>query len=239
MKPVLIIKLGDTLPELVKQKGDFEAWFMQPFHEAGLSSRVIDPRGGAALPNPLEFAGILLTGSHSMVTDREAWSRAAADWLPGAVASQVPLLGVCYGHQLLAEAMGGRVGNHPKGMEMGTVEIRMKPAAAHDPLMKKLPETLKVHASHTQSVISLPPKAVLLAANAWEPHHAFSIGDRAWGIQFHPEFDAHIMLTYINAFKDYLISEGQDVQRLMEQIEETPYSRQVLERFAEVIVDMQ
>lgn len=237
MKPVLIIKLGDTLSDLAKRKGDFEDWFMAPLHEASLRTQVIDPRGGAALPRPTDFAGILLTGSHSMVTDRAAWNRETAAWLPGAVASNVPLLGVCYGHQLLAEAMGGRVGNHPQGLEMGTVEIRLEPAAKNDLLMQELPETFHVHASHTQSVISLPPNAVLLAANAWEAHHAFAVGEYAWGIQFHPEFDVEIMRTYIDAFKDHLISEGQDADRLMKQVKETPYNRQVLDRFAEIVVE--
>lgn len=237
MKPVLIIKLGDTLPDLAEQRGDFEAWFMEPLHEASLHTHVVDPRKGTTLPPPTDYAGILLTGSHAMVTDQEEWNRKTAAWLPAVVASSVPLLGVCYGHQLLADAMGGHVDNHPQGIEMGTVEIELEQAAQNDPLMKNLPQTLKVHASHTQSVITLPPDAVLLAANAWEAHHAFAVGDCAWGIQFHPEFDAHIMQTYINAFQDYLESEGQDVGHLLKQVQETPYSRQVLERFAEVIVE--
>ena len=112
MKPVLIIKLGDTLPNLAERKGDFEDWFMKPFHEVELATRVVDPRHGEALPLPTEYAGILVTGSHAMVTDQEDWCRTTAAWLPKAVASSVPLLGVCYGHQLLAEAMGGRVDNH-------------------------------------------------------------------------------------------------------------------------------
>ena len=237
MKPVLIIKLGDTLPDLAKRKGDFEEWFMAPLHEASLRTQVIDPRGGSALPPPTDYAGILLTGSHSMVTDKEAWNRETAAWLPGAVASNVPLLGVCYGHQLLADALGGRVGNHPQGLEMGTVEIRLESAAKNDLLMKKLPETFQVHASHTQSVISLPPDALLLAANAWEAHHAFAVGECAWGIQFHPEFDVDIMRTYLDAFRNLLISQGQDAGRLLKQVKETPYSRQVLERFAEIVVE--
>lgn len=237
MRPVLIIKLGDTLPDLAERKGEFEEWFMAPFHEAALPTRVIDPRKGALLPPPTDYAGILLTGSHSMVTDMEDWCRKTAAWLPEAVAASVPLLGVCYGHQLLAEAMGGHVDNHPQGLEMGTVEIRLEPAAKHDLLMQKLPTTLKVHASHTQSVITLPPDAILLAANAWEAHHAFSVGECAWGIQFHPEFDADIMQTYLHAFKDYLIAEGQDVDLLLKQVEETPHSRQVLERFAMIVLE--
>jgi GMP synthase (glutamine-hydrolysing) len=237
MKPVLILKLGDTLPDLAEQRGNFEEWFMEPLHEASLHTHVVDPRKGTTLPTPTDYAGILLTGSHSMVTDQEEWNRKTAAWLPGAVASKVPLLGVCYGHQLLADAMGGHVDNHPQGIEMGTVEIELELAAQNDLLMKKLPQTLKVHASHTQSVITLPPDAVLLAANAWEAHHAFAVGDCAWGIQFHPEFDAHIMQTYINAFQDYLVSEGQDVGHLLKQVQETPHSRQVLERFAKIIFE--
>jgi GMP synthase (glutamine-hydrolysing) len=237
MKPVLIIKLGDTLADLAKQKGDFEDWFMKPFHEVDLATRVIDPRHGEALPLPTDCAGILVTGSHAMVTDQVDWSRTTAAWLPDAVNANVPLLGVCYGHQLLADAMGGTVANHPQGTEMGTVDIALTPEAENDSLFKTSPAVIKVHASHSQTVKSLPPDAVLLAANAWEPHHAFVVGDCAWGIQFHPEFDADIMRSYIHAFKDYLIAEGQDADHLRQQVEETPYSQKVLERFAEIVLE--
>ena len=235
MKPVLIVKLGDTLPELAQPKGDFEDWFMKPFHRAGLATRVTDPRKGETLPAPADYAGILLTGSHAMVTDRHDWSSETAAWLPGAVAADVPLLGVCYGHQLLAEAMGGSAGNHPQGMEMGTVDITLTPAAADDLLFKTFPEVMPVHASHSQTVTSLPPDAVLLAANDWEPHHAFRIGDCAWGIQFHPEFDAHIMRTYTQTFGDELKKQGQNPEQLLQRVEETPESNKVLERFAQII----
>jgi GMP synthase (glutamine-hydrolysing) len=237
MKPVLIIKLGDTLPDLAARKGDFEDWFMKPFHQVDLATRVVDPRRGEALPLPVECAGILVTGSHAMVTDQKGWSRTTAAWLPSAVAAHVPLLGVCYGHQLLADAMGGTVANHPQGMEMGTVDIRLTPETDSDLLFKAFPGVIKVHASHSQTVIRLPPDAVLLAANAWEPHHAFAVGDCAWGIQFHPEFDAEIMSTYINAFADELRKQGQHPDDLLQKIEATPDSRRVLERFARIVLE--
>lgn len=237
MKPVLIVKLGDTLPDLAKRKGDFEEWFMQPFHEAGLSTRVVDPRKGKSLPPPMDCSGILMTGSHAMVTDQEAWSRETAAWLPGAVAANVPLIGVCYGHQLLADAMGGVVRNHPQGTEMGTVDISLTTDADGDLLFNTFPAVMQVHVSHSQTVTRLPPDALVLAANTWEPHHAFSIGDCAWGIQFHPEFDAFTMETYIKAFAHDLRKQGQNPGRLLEKVEETPVSRRILERFAQIILD--
>jgi GMP synthase (glutamine-hydrolysing) len=236
MQPVLIIKLGDTLPDLAERRGDFEDWFMKPFHEANLDTHVVDPRQGEALPLPTDCAGILLTGSHAYVTDQEAWSRESAAWLPNAVAADIPLLGVCYGHQLLADAMGGIVGNLPQGTEMGTVDIALTPEAENDRLFKTFPLVVQVHASHSQTVTSLPPGAVLLAANDWEPHHAFAVGNYAWGIQFHPEFDAGIMAAYVNAFADDLKNQGQNPEDLLQNIEETPESARILERFAEIVL---
>jgi len=236
MKPVLIIKLGDTMPELAQHRGDFEDWFINPMHDASLETRVADPRKKDELPSPEDVSGIILTGSHSMVTDIEDWSETTREWLPGAVQAKVPLLGVCYGHQLLADAMGGVVGDNPKGTEMGTISVELNRAASNDTLFDGFPGSMLAYASHSQSVIELPPNALLLASNEWDPHHAFSIDGCAWGIQFHPEFDTDIMKTYILAYRDMLKTQGQDVELLLKNVEEAPWNRKVLERFARIVI---
>ena len=159
----------------------------------GIESEVAPNRArysnaGQALPAQADIAGVVVTGSHSMVSDREPWSEAAAAWLRDAVAAEVPVLGICYGHQLLAHALGGEVGYHPQGIELGTVPVSLHDAAQDDPLFAGLPTQFDAQAAHRQSVRRLPEGATLLAGNHFEPHHAFRFGTRAWGVQFHPEF---------------------------------------------------
>ena len=89
--------------------------------------------------------------------------------------------------------------------------------------------------SHAQSAVTLPTDAVVLAYNQAEPHHAFAIGPSAWGLQFHPEFDADIMRTYVAEFSPQLINFGYDPSAIQQAIAETPLSRQILTRFAEIV----
>jgi GMP synthase (glutamine-hydrolysing) len=233
-RPVLIVKLNDTLGELARRRGELADWIAKGLHlPAGLLA-VVDPRCGAELPSPHGLAGVVVTGSTAMVTDLEDWSQRTAAWLRGVLAADVPVLGICYGHQLLAHAMGGQVDYNPKGREFGTVEVRLLPAAADDPLLSHLPPVFRAQASHYQSVLRLPPGAVLLAANDHDRHYAFRLGRAAWGVQFHPEFDADIVRTLTRARDESLRADGLCPESILAAIEETPHAASVLARFGQI-----
>jgi GMP synthase (glutamine-hydrolysing) len=237
-EPILVIKLGDTFGRIAAVHGDFEHWVRAGLDEAGvdLSVAVVDPRAddGAGLARHESPAGVVVTGSHAMVTDREPWSEATARWLARLVANEVPVLGICYGHQLLAHALGGEAGWHPRGDELGNAAIRLRPEAAGDALFAGFPRVFSAAVSHSQTVLRLPPGAVLLAENDFEPHHAFRIGACAWGVQFHPEFSADISRLYLDCTEAGLRAEGRDVAALRAGIEETPLAASVLPRFARI-----
>lgn len=196
-KPVLIVTAGNTFPDVRQMQGDFDDWIAAGLGESVPQLRV-DARKQLEFPFPAELSGVVITGSHAMVTDREPWSERLAAWLKTCVQAQVPMLGICYGHQLLAHALGGQVGNRPEGIEIGTHTIRLTEAAAEDPLFQTMPQQFGAQLVHKQSVLGLPPDAVLLASGENEAHQAYRVGPCAWGVQFHPEFSVVAMQAYLD-----------------------------------------
>jgi GMP synthase (glutamine-hydrolysing) len=231
-RPLAIIKVGETFDVLREQRGDFEHWVTAGLGDTRLPVVVLDPRRGDTLPAPAAISGAIVTGSHAMVSHREAWSEATGAWLARLVAHGTPVLGICFGHQLLADALGGVAGDHPGGMEIGTVEVELTPEAADDPLLRGLPPRFDAHVVHRQSALRLPEDAVRLAGNSFEPTQAFRVGPSAWGVQFHPEFDADIMRGYVDRLAEDLRAEGTDPAALRERVGSTATAAQLLGRFA-------
>ena len=231
-RSILIVKAGDTFPELAAEGGNFEDWLITGLGLPKHSVRVIDARQDAPLPAPATCAGVVISGAHAMITDDLPWMRRLADWTRHVVTMQVPLLGICFGHQLLARALGGTVDFHPQGREIGSVSIDLQPAAASDPLFAGMPARFHAHSVHAQSVRKLPLGAQLLACNAYEPTHAFRAGSCAWGVQFHPEFNASRLAAYIEHFAADLQAAGRDVAQMRAGLVETPASASLLPRFA-------
>jgi GMP synthase (glutamine-hydrolysing) len=147
------------------------------------------------------------------------------------------VLGICYGHQLLAHGLGGEVGRNPRGREIGTVAVEV--ADPRDRLLAGLPTRLTVQVTHRESVLRLPDGAARLAGNPADPHQAFRFGERAWGVQFHPEFDADVMRGYLRARREELIGEGLDPDALLAACVEAPDGERLLARFAEIVMDLE
>ncbi len=236
MSTFIILKTGHTYPSIAKNFGDFEHWIQSGIDVGAMPIQVTDPRTEDGFPAMDKVAGVIVTGSRCMVTDREAWSEASALWLSRLVESDVPVLGICFGHQLLAHAMGGEVDYHPEGIEIGTVAIRCTEFAAQDALFRGLPDELRVHAVHRQSVRRLPSDAVLLAGNEFEPHHAYRIGNSAWGVQFHPEFSEEVMAGYIRQLGPELTKSGKNADELLDGVRMTEWAGLILKRFGEFVV---
>jgi len=232
VKPFLVVKCGSAIPAVRAARGDYEDWILAGLGIARERARVAAVAEGAELPAPDEVGAAVLTGSSAMVSEREPWSERTAAWLRGAVATGLPVLGICYGHQLLAHALGGRVARNPRGREIGSIDVLTLPGARDDALLGALPERILVQATHVESVLELPPGARLLAATATDPHQSFAVGPRAWGVQFHPEFDAGVIRGYLEARRELLAREGLDVPALLAAVRDSPHGRALLQRFA-------
>lgn len=231
MKKLLIIKTGYAIKGIPPELLDFEHWTAAAAGLALEQCQTVTVIDGEVLPDALSCRGIVVTGSAAMVSDRHAWSEYTAQWLLGAMKSGVPILGICYGHQLLAHALGGHVDYHPRGREMGTKVIHRAPAALHDELFNVLPERFPAHVTHMQSVLRLPPATEVLAWNSFEAHHAVRFAPRVWGVQFHPEFTGTAMSHYLRIRSTALQQEGHDPTELLAAVTETAESEQLLRRF--------
>ncbi|MHB2154122.1 glutamine amidotransferase [Calditrichota bacterium GD2] len=198
MNKILILKTGSTFPELKRQKGDFEDWIIarsslpqSRFQICNLEEKVLHK------VDLQTIKAALITGSHAMVTERPLWLKKAISLIEEMRARCIPLMGICFGHQLIAAAFGGKVADNPRGAEYGAVEIRLSDKARTDRLFSGLPHRFNAFMSHKQTVMQSPPGAVRLAQSPLDRHAAFFLPPNIWGVQFHPEFDESIMRFYL------------------------------------------
>ena len=234
MKKFVIIKTGDTFSGIAENLGDFEDWISLGLGIDKKDIRVVDTPRGEVLPSAESCKGVVIAGSHAMVTQNLAWSVAIERWVPDVIRLNVPLLGICYGHQLIARAMGGIVGYHPGGIEIGTVQIELVHKDTPDILFKGLEKIFAAHVCHSQTVVRLPDNALCIAGNSFEPNHAFRIGPSAWGIQFHPEYDTRIMKAYVRNMETTIKQSDLILSEILDKIEPTPLALKILKRFGKL-----
>jgi GMP synthase (glutamine-hydrolysing) len=121
----------------------------------------------------------------------------AAQFVRSAASAGLPVLGVCFGHQLVGAAYGGQVRVNPLGWEVGTVDVALTDAGRGDPLFADLPPTLSVNQSHRDEVAVLGPDTRQLATGAQTMNQAIAVGEHVRGVQFHPEMDAGVVRNII------------------------------------------
>ena len=234
MRPVVIVKLGSTMPALAARRGDYEDWIAEGLGE-GVETITCRVAAGESLPAPAAVRGAVITGSSAFVTDRPEWSERAGVWLLEALEQQTPVLGICYGHQLLAQVLGGELGMNTRGREIGMIEVELTSAGRADELFEGSPSALRFSSSHRQSVLRLPEGAALLASSRSTENQAFRVGERAWGVQFHPEWDADVMRSYLEARRETLAEEGLDPTRLLAAATPSEHGPRILRRFAQLL----
>lgn len=235
MKKLFIIKLGSTFPELAEKIGDFEDWISDGLGETSYEIKIVDLVNEDRLPDINDCAGVVLTGSHSMLTENPSIVFDTEIWLKNLAKNDIPVLGICYGHQLLAKVFGGDVQFCPQGIEIGTVEIILKKDAENDPLFAGLPDKIFVHEAHSQSATVLPEGAVRLTGNDNDINQAFRLGKCIWGVQFHPEYNSFITKAYIKKVFAGLKSEGMDADSLLKNVRETPQAFDLLQKFSKLV----
>jgi GMP synthase (glutamine-hydrolysing) len=239
VRTLLLYKVGENLPELVPSIGDYDDWFRRALF--GRAELVVHRAFIETEPSST-FAGVIITGSPRSLAEPEPWMDDAADFVRRAAARGTPVLGVCFGHQLIGHAFGGRVEQNARGWEMGTHRVALMDEGRADPLFRDLPAELDVHQSHRDEVAVLGPGTRVLAANEQTPHQAIAVGEHVRGVQFHPEMDSKIIRGMV-AHRRELLDQDQARHRhkktsaaLLDDICETPLGERVLHNFVEFFV---
>lgn len=141
-----------------------------------------DVKGGE-LPHDYDVTAAVVTGSKASAYWDEPWIDSLRTWIREADARDVPLLGICFGHQILADALGGTVSDMDE-YELGYREIEHD---GEDPLFEGIDRRFTAFTTHHDEVAELPPGARVTARNDYAIQ-GFRRGS-AFGVQFHPEFD--------------------------------------------------
>lgn len=216
MGRLLIVQTGTT-----QLHGDYPAWFGRAL---GRELPVLRAHAGERLDQGMDRVrprGIIVTGSPLSVTGQAPWMVQLGDDLLRVAARGTPVLGVCFGHQLLARAAGGEVVVNPKGREIGTVRVQLTEAGQRDPLFAwAATGEVEVHATHLDAVDPLPPGATLLASNENCAAQAYRLSETVAGVQFHPELWAEAMRDLILSRRDQLTAEGRDADALAAAVRE-------------------
>ena len=151
---------------------------------------------GDALPGPEGLQAVMITGSPAGVYDDEAWIGPLMEFIRQAAAADVPLVGICFGHQILAEALGGKVVKSEKGWGVGrhTYDVVTCPAFIDE----ACPPEISAAVSHQDQVVQLPPGAHVIAASDFTPYAGlYYPAAPALSFQCHPEFnDAYSAALY-------------------------------------------
>lgn len=237
---LIVLRAGDAAAEVAARRGQFFDWIRREVGDTwGGEWLEHDVRGHAPLPEPNMAAGFIMTGSSSSVTERAPWMLRAEEHVRAVVAAKAPLFGICFGHQLIAQALGGLVAKNPRGREIGTVEVRVLPHEPRDPVLDGLGDTFRANHTHVDSVVRLPPGARVLAATDLEENAAYALGETVKCVQFHPEFDGDAMRGYVAARAHLIAAEGNDPRPILDGATDAPEAAETLRNFVRSVVRRQ
>ncbi len=230
-RSVLLYLLGAPPDEVARAHGRFEDWFATLWRDDPVEVTVFDGARPARPPSPEQFAGAVITGSSASLTEPEHWMEIAVEFLRHAAGSGTPVLGVCFGHQLIGAAYGGSVVKNPKGWEISTHAVHLNGAGRADPLFEGIEDTFHVNLSHADIIDAetiAPANGLrILAGNDATDAQALAAGDAIRGVQFHPEFTADIVRGYIEARRDVL----PEPDTLAARARDTPDAIRIFENF--------
>ncbi|TNF63561.1 MAG: type 1 glutamine amidotransferase [Rhodobacteraceae bacterium] len=173
-----ILQTGHAPDDLLETQGDYADLFRRLLGGHGFTFRVWNVVDGEFPEGPGEADGWLITGSKHGVYEPHPWIPPLEDLIRAIAARRLPLIGVCFGHQIIAQAMGGKVVKYDGGWSVGRTEYDLDG------------KIVALNAWHQDQVVERPEGARVLASNAFCENAVLAYGDHIWTVQPHPEFGA-------------------------------------------------
>lgn len=196
------------------------AWFGTWLAAAGCAVEVCRPYAGDELPLLAPYDALVVLGGPMGADDDEkhAWLGPVKQLLRDARAEDLPTLGICLGHQLIASALGGAVERNARGQQVGLLPLGWTAAAADDRLLGPLATPRRGVQWNDDVVVRLPEGATLLAATEHGEVQAARFGPAMWGVQLHPEVDDVVLKPWADEDRGSHETRGIDTDALLAEV---------------------
>ncbi|KAF8404736.1 hypothetical protein HHK36_009625 [Tetracentron sinense] len=174
------------------------------------------------------YDGFVITGSCSDAHGNDVWICKLLNLLKKLDSMKKKVLGICFGHQILGRALGGKTGRAVSGWDIGVTTVNLKSSNLFTAL--KMPTLLSVIECHQDEVRELPPKAEVLAWSAKTGIEMFTYGDHMMGIQGHPEYTKDILLHLLDRLHHHNLIEDSLANKAKEDVEAREPDREAWKR---------
>ena len=207
---ITILETGEAPAAIRDRFEDYPAMFRALLSavDPTLSFETVSVVKGDRLPDVTETEAVVITGSAAGVYESHPWLEPLSDFIRVAADARVPQVGICFGHQILAQALGGEVVKSEKGWGLGrhTYEMLTCPAWADD----DCPASISVAVSHQDQVVALPPGGKVIAKSEFTPFAGVEYTEqRAMSFQCHPEFSAEFSAALYESRRGRPLSDQQ------------------------------
>jgi GMP synthase (glutamine-hydrolysing) len=192
---LLIISAGPGLDQIRTEYGHATDWISNLINSSNTKIDINNIYDNEDFDESYYDAWII-TGSASSVVDNLDWMKLLKNKIIYAYDNSIPVLGICFGHQIISSALGGEVVHNDKGWELGSYKLELTQEGFSNALFNDIHPDDYFYFSHEDIVSKLPKNAIRLASNAMGLQ-SFSVGNQIFGVQFHPEFTFDIMDQYV------------------------------------------
>ena len=176
-----ILQTGHVIEDLREEFGDYDGMFRRLLGGRGFDFRTWNVVDCEFPESPGDADGWLITGSRFAVYEDHSWIEPLASFVRDCYDAASPIAGICFGHQMLAHALGGKVEKFSEGWSVGLVEYKFK---GH---------RLKLNAWHQDQVVELPEGAEVIGSSHFCRNAMIAYGKKAISVQPHPEFDRRFL----------------------------------------------